>query len=474
MPKRLALLILAAGVALSAYSGTVPPSAKKLIIISWDGSPVWVIDKLLQEGKLPNLARMARTGVRAEYVTPAAPSKTAAGHAAIWTGAFADVNGVNGNTIPLLPRSEHTLLETFDGYDARALHAEPIWMTALRAGKTVTGLSATQQSPASVYTDQLLHEGIPTDHYASFDGFRKQIAEAHVTNAASLTSAGSKTKESGLQVGDTPFKITVFDSPDDATLGYDTVRICAREDCAALKAAEAGTVPTGWSKPFRVSLDGNPGFTYFRLFSLAADGSEMTLYNTATPILEGSASKALVERYLEATGGFPDFGNTPYERGQLGPVLGGGGEGTAERRLLEVVRFGMERLDRAFRFAVEQLNTDVVIDYVQTGDNAGHRWMGALDPSSGVYDPEMATRIWQLYTQVLQLQDEWLGHVLDLAGDNAIVSVVADHGMQGSGKAFYPNVVLQRAGLLAKTADDKIDLTRTKICAPPWATITLP
>ena len=75
-----------------------PGPAKRVIIISWDGAPDWVIDKLLQEGKLPNLARMVRTGVHAESVTPAFPSKTAPGHAAIWTGAYSDVNGGAWNT----------------------------------------------------------------------------------------------------------------------------------------------------------------------------------------------------------------------------------------------------------------------------------------------------------------------------------------------------------------------------------------
>src|SRR5207249_9421525 len=133
------------------------------------------------------------------------------------------------------------------------------------------------------------------------------------------------------------------------------------------------------------------------------------------------------------------FGNSAYERGAFGPVLGSGGDGRAERRLLEVVRFGMQSVERAFRFAVEKLDKDLIIDYVQASDNAGHRWIGALDPSSGVYNPAVASQIWPFYTEVFQLQDEWLGHVLDLAGNHSVVSVVSDHGIQGVGKSFYTN-----------------------------------
>ena len=94
--------------------------------------------------------------------------------------------------------------------------------------------------------------------------------------------------------------------------------------------------------------------------------------------------------------------------------------------------------------------------------------MGALDPDSGVYNAAVAAKVWPFYTEVVQMQDEWLGHILDFAGNNAVVSLVSDHGMQGAGKYFYPNVVLERAGLLTRTADNKIDLTQTRICAPPW------
>src|SRR5205823_2170057 len=35
------------------------------------------------------------------------------------------------------------------------------------------------------------------------------------------------------------------------------------------------------------------------------------------------------------------------------------------------------------------------------------------------------------------------------------------------------NVILEKAGLLARTADNQIDLSRTKICAPPWSSYFL-
>jgi predicted AlkP superfamily phosphohydrolase/phosphomutase len=106
-------------------------------------------------------------------------------------------------------------------------------------------------------------------------------------------------------------------------------------------------------------------------------------------------------------------------------------------------------------------------------DGAGHTWMGVLDPQSPRYDRSVADKLWPFYTQVFQLQDEWLGAVLDAAGSQAVVCLVSDHGMAGVGKGFNPNTVLEKAGLLVRTADNKIDLARTKACFPPWSDYAL-
>src|SRR5688572_30682282 len=114
-------------VALAAITAVAHGQNQKAIVVSWDGAADWVVDRLLAENNLPSLARMASQGARAEYLVSGYPSKTAVGHAAIWTGTWGDVNGVTGNAVPLLPRSAHTIMETQSGFSSLALKSEPIY-----------------------------------------------------------------------------------------------------------------------------------------------------------------------------------------------------------------------------------------------------------------------------------------------------------------------------------------------------------
>jgi len=458
-----------------------PESERRLILISWDGAADWVVDRLLEEGKLPNLQRMIRRGVRAEYVTPAFPSKTAPGHAAIWTGAFSDINGVFNNTVPFSPSLEHSILESRDGFDSSVLRAEPIWLTAALAGKRVVALSATHQAPAAPYLEAMRAAGVPEDHFLGFDGFRTEIAPPMViaggdvrpaTGWTALDASQGRARDLSMRIGDQEFHVAVFDSIHDPTNGFDSVRICPERkkadapECILLKPAEARPDLSQWSRPVRITQGGLYGLTYFRLFLLTPDG-QMVLYRRAVNGFRTTAPPEIMEAYLAASGGFIDDGVASYLNGTLGPTLWNGGQGAAERRLVEIIRLNINLLDRGARFALEKLGPDLLLHYTSTSDSVGHAWMGALDPDSPTHDARLAARLWPFYSEVLQLQDAWLGTILNRAG-GAVVSLVSDHGMAGAGKIFYPNAALEEAGLLVRTEDGAIDLSRTKVCAPPW------
>jgi predicted AlkP superfamily pyrophosphatase or phosphodiesterase len=479
---RLKAWVLVALVGTLAASATAAP-AKRAVIISWDGAADWVVDRLLAEGQLPNVARLAKRGVRADHCMPAFPSKTACGHAALWTGAYGDVNGISGNSVPLLPRAEHTLLEQRSGFDAASLTAEPLWIPAAKAGKKVVILSATQSYPPDRWIAELQQSRVPEQRFLTFSGFESSIEPVKIWDGSDLKPAQGWSplpahrgtpREFSFSVGETVFHILVYDNPRDPVQGADTllIRQGSKEEgraaaASTLKPAEAADHIRHYSSRFRVTRGDLTGLTYFRLFSLAPDG-RMVLLQRGVNGLRGAAPPEERARYLDAYGGFLSAPFREYEEGLLGKTLWQAGDGTAERRLLECIRLDVNFLRRGTRYALRQWKPELVFHYTPWTDSAGHTWMGVLDPESPRYDAAFAKKLWPFYVQVYLLQDEWLGEVLDQVDRETVVCLVSDHGMEGVGQRFAPNVALEKAGLLVRNSEGAIDLSRTRICVPPW------
>jgi predicted AlkP superfamily phosphohydrolase/phosphomutase len=522
----IALAAVAVGAVAAEDGGGGAAAPPRLIVLSWDGAGDWIVDRLLEEGALPNLAALARRGVAAAFSVPSYPSKTAASHAALWTGCWGDVNGITGNNPIYPPATGHSLLETRSGYSSEALSAEPFWVTAAKKGRRVVVLSATQSYPPGPLVAALDRAGVPADRYLSFSGFENVIAlgrmvgaeekaaaeegapaeePAAVKTPAGEAAAGAAPKASApkapaeetphlappaspwpgepahagsvleieFTVADTPFFGLAYDDPADPAAGYDTLLLRQGSRDGAKAAAAATLKPrganldaAGWSPPFRVTRADLAGNTFFRLFALAPDGSSLALYQRQASALRGAASPEDIAAYEAAYRGFHDNPFELYDHGGFGPPLMAGGDGTAEARALEVAAFDVQLEIAGTRFAWRRWQPDLMVHYSPLTDGAGHSWIGVIDPDSRGYDPALAQRLWPLYSEVFRLVDRWLGEVVALAGDDAAVAVVSDHGMAGVVRRFRVNRALADAGLLAAGADGRIDLARTRVLAP--------
>lgn len=455
---------------------TEPP---RLILISWDGAADWVVDQLLDEGKLPHLAELASRGAAADHSLSTFPSKTAVAHATLWTGAWPGPTGVTSNTVPRLPADQHTLLETHRGFNSTALQAEPLYLTAARAGRKVVLLSATHNQPPDPHLEVLRREGVPAHRLVTFSGFQHLIAPGQMLGADALQPAGpgwenvppheGTPQELEFRVGESTFYGLVYNSPEDPTPGFDRLLIrqgyrgAQSHAQAILQPRAASDPPMGWSPPFRVQKGDLHGGTFFRLFDLAPDGSRLALYQWEANGLRGSHSPDELEGYLQAYPAFHDDAFERYRHGQFGLPLPDGGEGIAEERLLEIVAHDTRQLMAGTRFGLRRWNPDLLWHYSPMTDSAGHTWMGILDPRSPRHDPDLAAKLWPFYVRVFQHLDAWLGDVLEHLDDRTVVALVTDHGMEGSGQIINTNRILEDAGLLNRTADGTVDLSRTKI-----------
>ena len=420
----------------SSAGGSAPtPAASRVILVSLDGGADWLIDRWMAQGKAPAFSKIAAEGAVAEAMIAVWPSLTAPAHAALWTGAPPRIHGIGGNSVPRLPASEHTLLDQQSGYLSTVLAAEPIWITAARAGRQVLVLQASQGAP---FTNQY------PDRLFQFDVFANELARMRVVEGS--VAAG-------------PHRFTIGDQPASIEAGPDgSVHMIVGDQRARLSARPGER----WSRTMHVRTDGRDG--YFRAGLVRYDsrsGAFVLMRGRVSDI----ASSHPAERapFVAAAGTIMDHGLHPmYARGRFGPTLVQGGSGDAENLFAEALSVNQEYMDGSLAYAATK-PWQLLVAYSANLDVIQHTLMGLMDPSSSAYTPDIASRMWpHLEKLFARSADQYLALMRRTFPDATIV-VASDHGTEGTGRRFYPNAILARAGLLTVGTDGTIDLSRTKV-----------
>lgn len=128
MPFLLACALLLGGCASAPvpFHSQLPP----LLLISVDGLRPQDINQAL----MPNLSRLAQTGVRAEGMTPSYPSLTFPNHYTLVTGLRPDQHGIVHNSMRDAQLGEFRLSNRQAVEDGRWWGGEPVWVGAQKAG----------------------------------------------------------------------------------------------------------------------------------------------------------------------------------------------------------------------------------------------------------------------------------------------------------------------------------------------------
>lgn len=458
-------------------SPAAPVTANRLVIVSWDAAADWIMDRLVAQGKMPNMAKLAREGVRADYVVPPFPSITAPSHAALWTATTPDLNGITYNSVSILPKSEHTVLETMSGFDSTPLLDDPIWMSVVTSGRRAIVLSATQSVPIDGYYAKMTAAGIPKGHLNAIAGrfggglpfgIYSHPDAISATEPAGLPPHTGPVRSLNLSMGDSPFQCFFFDAKSDPKKGFDTAIIESMD-------GESVVLKPGWSKPgttdkfssrINVKLGNTTATVRFRLFALSSDGSSFLLYHTAAKTL--AFTTPVTYAFPFASGGEGEVPFWDYKAGKLGKPLWENGDGSAERRLIELVRLAVSQFRAETRIAMKSWQWNLIMHYSPFPDAFEHIMTAYIDPKCHAYRPDLAKKLWPYLEQLYRIHDEWIGDMLAARPKDCIVAVVSDHGMQGVSRSFYTNAVLKSVGLLAVDENGKIDLSKTKALAPPW------
>ncbi|HVR72661.1 MAG TPA: alkaline phosphatase family protein [Vicinamibacteria bacterium] len=445
----------------------------RAVLLSIDGAAAPWIDDAVARGVMPALAGVRASGAAARSSLPSLPAKTAPGHAALLTGAWGDLSGITGNEVPV---PGGTVLDAEDGFGSAPLAAEPLWAAAARQGLHATVASAPQVFPFSPYLDGRRFGGNYARQLTLMDGYQSLREEDRVFTAADLPTrppagwAGPLPRHRGepreftLEEWGVRLDGLLYDDPDDPAAGLDTMLVALGRDPrtgVTLKPRAAGAAPDAFA-PLTLPLPGVPAGIWLRLFRLSGDGSELLLYRTAPRALRVSRPD-LEPPAQQALGAFVGNGAARrYGRGELGPFLWAGGDGTAEARYLETVALAVRQFTRLFDFAHDRTRWDLLFTYLPYPDEAAHVWLGRLDPDLPGHDPAQAARLRPWFDAMLKMVDEHVGHVRRRIGPDVVLAVASDHGLAGVDRLFRPNVALAAAGLLALHPAGDVDLSRTR------------
>lgn len=430
------------------------------------GTRLFLDDPVADE--LRALRAVRARGVMADGLLPHMPSTTANTHAALWTGAWGDINGITANDMAMPPPGRPDVARRVSGYQSEGLRAEPIWVTTARQGVSTVAQQATQVFPLTPLSSGADLASPPV----VLHGYQAPvIAPARWLEAYDTTPRACGADDPGAtaclswQSGAVTFLGAMVHEA-----GVVGMRVRVQGGASAVVVRQAATEtqpPRGralarhFSDGLLVDLPGHgPAMAYFRLFDASPDGKALLLFQSVVQevvLARGAPSaRADVIAFLEQAGGFVGNGeDESWERSAVGGrPLWLGGDGGRERRYLETVELGIRQTIRHAHYVRGRFDPRAFIGYVSIPDEIDHTWLGQArqDPR---YDE---FRRWGY-----QLVDRAVETYVTFAGPDDHVVFVSDHGMTPITHEVRVNHVLRDAGLVALGPTGAVDPSRSQV-----------
>ena len=474
---------------------------RRAILISFDALNEARALSTVPPEAIPAFRALFANAACASSARPAFPSVTAPGHAALWTGSYGNINGVAANAQPRLPRSEHSILSSVSGYFADALRAEPIWISAGRAGVRVAAHHVTQApQPPSYhgvdgadpaldaaravavrvlqYPNVLVMNGYNVLVAPSMMITERESAPTRVVlgswRGVDRIASGVPLKEISWMAGDDTVHALLY-----GATTYDRMVVSSDRDVmrgTEVRVAPEEVRPISADRPLAehfapaalMYTTRGPVALTARLFSMSADGSQYELLIPELRLIDVNHA-ARGDAYVRAIGGW--YGNgalSLYRAGRLGTTVLRGGDGRAERRYLESLELVTRQFMRGTEWLWREHAPQLLLDYFPLIDEIDHEWFGMVDTTARRMARGMGSQIQPYRVAAWQLADLRLGALQRLVATDrgAALIVSGDHGMRSYWNGFRPNVALRNAGLLALDASGRVDLSRTKAYSP--------
>jgi len=498
--KRLfsALLVVSLGATLACGNGRAPEKFRqKLVILGFDGMDPRLVQKWMDEGKLPNLKKLAKggSGVRALGTTHSPESPTA------WASFATGVNAGKHNIYDFLIRDTNNYLP-----DLGMVHFEPprfvlnyipiskpvvrsirggtsFWVTAGKAGVRSSMLTVPVTFPPEEVPNGELLSGLPlpdirrtmgTFYYFGTDLSRYEEGNTEFGGILKRLVFDGDVAQTELVGPPNPIvkqqlRVLRERTPASKMSELDRMKVAeleAREDVRLPvtihwnRPGKSATVDIGdnsihlgehqWSKWINLDFSIN---MLVRVHGMA----QLYLINAHNEL----------QLYVSPVNWKPDSPPAPmsspaslsadiYER--LGPYRTlGWAEATwplNEDRIDEKVF--MDDLDRAFddraQVILQRIDTrqwDLLVGVIESTDRVQHMMWRLIDPSHPMYDRTLAARFGDSIERVYRKCDEFVGEVMSRVDPTTPIVIVSDHGFHSFRQSVNLNTWLVQEGFMA-------------------------
>ncbi len=391
-----------------------PVDRSRVVLISVDGGADWILDSLLTRQQLPSkggFATIARHGLRGEALIPINVASTAPAHAAIFTGTLPERNGVVSNNFRMIGSPFDRRLTGF----ASELHAEPIWVTAMRQDKRVVCLAIpfADLTTRSRTCTRTLPYGV-TEPGGGGVRLSGVVPGPEAPSVPLQSHSGSMT----VRAGGT--NIPLFARAERTTGGAWTIAIDF--DAVATNGA-AATLAAGGSAFLKLEVPGRRLHASVQAQRIEPDLTDVRLYiGPAAGTAAGPATDDAYVTMLDGTIGlFPaDVDNASLARGEISV-----GDWHAQNEAIG--RYVQAAVLRALRAP----DWDLLITYMPVVDNVSHRFL-VTNPRQADFAAEEGRRRRAFADHLLRgyrFADDVLRSFIDAAPPGTHFVIVSDHGM---------------------------------------------
>jgi len=427
---------------------------KKVVWLSVDSANYYRMYNVTYAYQLENLKRVFSEGAHGPLQV-VYPSATAVNHASLATGAPPGITGIVGNSIHL-PGTRVT--STVSGFNGGYLQAEPVWVTADRAGLKTVVVSFPQStppawsgkvdpartklfniydafvSPFSYSTLYTTNRSIPRATYISF---------TEATGWVGLERIGSVygAWEANITIGDSVWLLLLVD-----TTGYGYPdRLYITPGVKDVSKALASLSEGSWSKPINTTITYRGSeYVVAPLFkAIKLDPKDFRLYRGITRPFntpwfnDEKLAWEVWNNVVARVGAFTDGDYFALQNRWIDVET-----------YMETVYFTNLFFMEFTKYVMKRVDWDLLMTYTPVIDNVYHQFLGAIYPSMPYYDPSKADYYRGLIARTYAMIDGFVGEILKLIDPKTTVLIItSDHGQCPVKYLVNINAILYNAGL---------------------------